>query len=56
MPKTHAVKHGEAVERAEARANRTWQEQLVLIAARPGSSKKEIARMGAKIDKEASNA
>lgn len=50
MPKTRAVKHAEAVERAEARATRTWQEQLLLIAARPGHSKKEIARMGANLD------
>lgn len=44
--------HAEAVERSIARDNREWWEQLVLIAARPGNSKREIARIGAKLDRE----
>lgn len=56
MPKTLAVKRAEAEFRQADHATRTWDEQLLLIAKRPGNSKKEIARMGAKIDREAKEA
>lgn len=56
MPKTLAVKRAEAEDRQALHATRDWPEQLKLIAARPGNSKKEIARMGAKIEKEAKSA
>lgn len=35
----------EAVERANSRANRSTREQLALLDARPGKSKKEMARL-----------
>lgn len=45
MPKTRAVKHAEAVERADARANRTSAQQLELILNRPGNSRREFTKL-----------
>ena len=44
-----AVRHGAAVKRNAQRAARTPQEQMALIAKRPGASKRETARLAKQI-------
>lgn len=45
-----ATRRASALKMAEERAKRTTQEQLALIALRPGESRKEKARLLAKIE------
>lgn len=47
MPKTAKEKREEAEERAEARAARTTEQQMELIAKRPGNSLREMAQINA---------
>lgn len=46
MPKTKQVLRAEAEERQAARAKRTPEQQLALIAKRPGKSARERGRLG----------
>lgn len=45
MPKTMSQKREEAELRAEAHAERTTEEQMELIAKRPGNSLREMAKI-----------
>jgi len=47
--KLHKTLHDEAQARAKARAGRTPQQQLKLIASRPGDHKREMARLQAQV-------
>ena len=47
MPKTMQQKREEAEERAEARASRTTEQQMELLAKRPGNSLREMAKINA---------
>ena len=51
MPKTKEVKRLEAEERKAAHAKRTPEQQLALIAKRPGHSAAEVERIQRKADK-----